>query len=115
MTDEANTSRGADAPARVVNVRTEPSPDGSTVLALLTVGPPCVLIEHRVFLDRYLTRALLHALARDLDDIEDPGPTPEGAALLDAWRCGDRDGFSAALDAYNARILSLWTDGDATA
>ncbi|MFM9698975.1 hypothetical protein [Streptomyces europaeiscabiei] len=115
MTDHASIPRVPDAPDRVAMVRTEPRPDGSAVLVLLTVGPPLTLIEHRVFLDRYLTRALLHTLARDLDGIPDPGPTPEGAALLDAMRTGDRDGFTAAVDAYNTRILNLWTDGGAAA
>ncbi|MEV5338901.1 hypothetical protein AB0K93_10480 [Streptomyces sp. NPDC052676] len=109
MTDETSTRRVPDAPEQVVHVRTEPRPDGSTTLAQLTVGPPLVLIEHRMHLDRYLTRALLHALARDLNGIQ-----AESAALLNALRTGDRDAFTTALDAYNARILSLWTDGGAT-
>jgi hypothetical protein len=96
-------------------VRTEPRPDGSTVLVLLTVGPPMVLIEHRFFLDRYLTRALLHTLARDLDGIEDPGPTPETAALLNALRSDDGEAFNTAMDGYSSRILSLWTDGGTAA
>ncbi|WP_199923892.1 hypothetical protein [Streptomyces scabiei] len=115
MTDHTSIPRVPDAPERVTMVRTEPRPDGSTVLVLLTVGPPLTLIEHRMFLDRYLTRALLHTLARDLDGTEDPGPTPETAALMDALRTDDRDGFNAAMDGYSSRILSLWTDGGTAA
>jgi hypothetical protein len=115
MTDHTDMPRVPEGTERVTCVRTETRPDGSTVLVLLTVGPPLVLIEHRMFLDRYLTRALLHTLARDLDGIEPPGLNPEAAALLDALRTGDREGFTAAMDGYNARILSLWTDGGAAA
>ncbi|NUV62801.1 hypothetical protein G6W55_24435 [Streptomyces sp. CAI-85] len=96
-------------------VRTEPRPDGSTVLVVLTPGPPMVLVENRFFLDRYLTRALLHTLDRDLHGIPDPSPTPEGAALLAAFRAGDKEAFSAAMDGYSFSILSLWTDGGAAA
>ncbi|MGI5436466.1 hypothetical protein ACQEV4_03015 [Streptomyces shenzhenensis] len=100
---------GAD---RVTSYRTDPRPDGSTVLTVLTVGEqPYTLVEHRFELDRYLTRSLLRALARDLDDIPDPGPRPEAAALIDAVRTGDRNALAEAADAVNARILSLWTDG----
>jgi hypothetical protein len=109
MTDHTSTPRVPDARERVASVRTEPRPGGSTVLVLLTGGPPRVLIEHRMFLDQYLTRALLHTLAHDLDGIEAPGPTPEAAALRDALRTGDRESFTAAVDGYNDRILSLWT------
>ncbi|MDX3549651.1 hypothetical protein PV729_40755 [Streptomyces europaeiscabiei] len=115
MTDHTSIPRVPDSTERVTMVRTEPRPDGSTVLVLITVGPPMVLIEHRMFLDRYVTRALLHTLARDLDGIEDPGPTPETATLLDALRTGDREAFSAAMDGYSSRILSLWTDGGTAA
>ncbi|MDX3548792.1 hypothetical protein PV729_25895 [Streptomyces europaeiscabiei] len=115
MTDHSNIPRVPDAPERVTMVRTEPRADGSTVLVLITPGPPLVLIEHRFFLDRYLTRALLHTLARDLDGIPDPGPTPETAALLNALRTGDGEAFNAAMDGYSSRILSLWTDGGAAA
>ncbi|MFM9693857.1 hypothetical protein [Streptomyces europaeiscabiei] len=115
MTDHASIPRVPDGTERVTMVRTEPRPDGSTVLVLLTVGPPLTLIEHRFFLDRYLTRALLHTLARDLDGIEDPGPTPETAALLDALRSGDGEAFNAAMDGYSTRILNLWTNGGTAA
>ncbi|MEV4450011.1 hypothetical protein [Streptomyces mirabilis] len=115
MTDHTDMPRVPEGTERVTCVRTEPRPDGSTALVLLTVGPPLVLIEHRMFLDRYLTRALLHTLTRDLDGIEPPGPTPEAAALLNALRTGDREDFTAAMDGYNHRILSLWTDGGAAA
>lgn len=115
MTDPTGKPRVPEGAEQVTMVRTETRPDGSTVLVLLTVGPPLVLIEHRMFLDRYLTRALLHTLARDLDGIEPPGPNPETAALLDALRTGDRDGFTTAVDGYNQRILSLWTNGGAAA
>ncbi|MET8290084.1 hypothetical protein ABZV80_33430 [Streptomyces sp. NPDC005132] len=72
----------------MTSVRTETRPDGSAALVLLTVGPPLTLIEHRMALDPYLTRALLHTLARDLNGIEDPGPTPETTSLPDALRSG---------------------------
>lgn len=65
-------------------------------------------------LDPYLTWALLHTLTRDLDGIE-PRAQPETAALLDALRTGDREAFRAAMDGYNHRILSLWTDRGAAA
>ncbi|MFE2317807.1 hypothetical protein ACFXC8_32705 [Streptomyces sp. NPDC059441] len=115
MTDRTNNSRVPDGIEQVTMVRTEPRPDGSTVLVLLTVGPPLTLIEHRMLLDPYLTWALLHTLNRDLDGIEPPGPNPETAALLNALRTGDREDFTAAMDGYNHRILSLWTDEDAAA
>ncbi|MER5382208.1 hypothetical protein ABT040_18320 [Streptomyces sp. NPDC002688] len=115
MTDHTDIPRGTDGTEQVTMVRTEPRPDGSTVLTLIIVGPPLTLIEHRLRLDRYLTRALLHTLARDLDGIEPPGPNPETAALLDALRTGDREAFQAAMDGYNHRILSLWTDRGAVA
>ncbi|WP_203729808.1 hypothetical protein [Streptomyces sp. SID12501] len=113
MTDHTSIPRVPDGTERVTMVRTEPRPDGSTVLVLLTPGPPMVLIEHRMRLDKYLTRALLHTLARDLDGIPDPGPTPETAALWLALDTGDREAFEAAMDSYSTRILSLWTDGGA--
>lgn len=115
MTDHSSIPRVPDGTERVTTVRTEPRPDGSTVLVLLTPGPPLVLIEHRMFLDRYLTRALLHTLVRDLDGIPDPGPTPEAAALQHALDSGDREAFETAMDGYSARILSLWTDGGTAA
>ncbi|MEV6123871.1 hypothetical protein AB0M23_25740 [Streptomyces sp. NPDC052077] len=115
MTDHTSIPRVPDGTERVTMVRTEPRPDGTTVLVLITPGPPLVLIEHRMFLDRYLTRALLHTLTRDLDGTEDPGPTPETAALLNALRTGDGKAFNAAMDGYSTRILSLWTDGDTAA
>ncbi|MET8098456.1 hypothetical protein ABZV29_18505 [Streptomyces sp. NPDC005236] len=115
MTDHTDIPRGPDDAERVTMIRTEPRPDGSTVLTLLTVGPPLTLIEHRMHLDRYLTRALLHTLTRDLDDIEPPGPNPQTAALLNALRTGDREAFAAAVDGYNHRILNLWTNGGAAA
>lgn len=115
MTDCTDRPRVPDRPDRVTVARTEPRPDGSTVLVLLTVGPPLTLIEHRMALDPYLTRALFHTLARDLDGIEDPGPTPESGALLVALRSGDREAVSAAMDGYSHRLLSLWTDEGAAA
>ncbi|MEV6020964.1 hypothetical protein [Streptomyces sp. NPDC051997] len=115
MTDPTDKPRVPEGTQRVTMVRTEPHADGSTVLTLLTVGPPLTLIEHRMALDPYLTWALLHTLTRDLDGIEPPGPNPQTAALLDALRTGDRDAFAAAVDGYNHRILSLWTDGSAAA
>ncbi|ELP67356.1 hypothetical protein STRTUCAR8_07492 [Streptomyces turgidiscabies Car8] len=99
----------------MVTTRTEPRPDGSTVLTLVTVGPPLVLVEHRMFLDKYLTRSLLCTLTRDLDGVPAPGPTPEAAALLDAFRTGDKAAFGAAQDAFNDRVLSLWADEDGSA
>ncbi|MEV6536680.1 hypothetical protein AB0M86_45225 [Streptomyces sp. NPDC051639] len=110
MTDRTDKPRVPDRPEQVTVVRTEPRPDGSAVLVLLTVGPPLTLIEHRMELDPYLTRALLHTLARDLDGIPAPPPTREAAALLDAFRAGDREAFTAAVDGYSDSILSLWTD-----
>ncbi|MEV6541249.1 hypothetical protein [Streptomyces sp. NPDC051665] len=104
-----------DGTERVVTARTETRPDGSTVLTLLTVGPPLVLIEHRMFLDKYLTRSLLCTLARDLEEVPAPGPTPEAAALLAAIRADDRTAIAAAGDAFNDRVLSLWTDGGTAA
>ncbi|WP_217168729.1 hypothetical protein [Streptomyces sp. AC512_CC834] len=111
MTDQTSNPRVPDASERVVTFRTEPRPDGSTVLVLRVPGPPYTLIEHRMRLDRYLTRALLHTLTRDLRGIEAPGPSPESAALLRAIGSTDPTALSTALDAYSARILSLWTDG----
>ncbi|MET8974342.1 hypothetical protein ABZX85_01860 [Streptomyces sp. NPDC004539] len=115
MTDPTCVPRVPEGTEQVTVVRTEPRPDGSTVLVLLTPGSPFVLIEHRMFLDRYLTRALLHTLTRDLDGIEPPGPNSEAAALLDALVTGDDDAFSAAVDGYSARVLNLWTDGGTAA
>ncbi|MET7823166.1 hypothetical protein ABZT23_00615 [Streptomyces sp. NPDC005386] len=115
MTDRTDKPRVPGHAEQVTMVRTEPRPDGSTVLVLLTVGPPLTLIEHRMELDPHLTRALLHTLARDLDGIPTPPPTREAAALLDAFRAGDREAFSAAVDGYSDSILSLWTDGGAAA
>ncbi|GAA0285376.1 hypothetical protein PV735_07980 [Streptomyces turgidiscabies] len=115
MTDRSIHPRLPDGTERVVTARTEPRPDGSTVLTLVTVGPPLVLVEHRMFLDQYLTHSLLHTLARDLDGIEPPGPTPEAAALLAAMRTGDRTALATAQDAYNTRVLNLWTDTDGSA
>ncbi|RFC76400.1 hypothetical protein DXZ75_13430 [Streptomyces sp. AcE210] len=105
--------RVPDGTERVAGYDFEPEPDGSTVLVLRTVGPPLVLIEHRMFLDPYLTRSLLVSLARDLKDVPDPGPRPEVAALIDAVRAGDRPAIAAAGDAMNDRIARLWTDGGA--
>lgn len=100
---------------RVVTARTETAPDGSTVLTLLTVGPPFVLVEHRMFLDKYLTRSLLCTLTRDLEGVPTPGPTPEAATLLAAVRADDKTAIAAAGNAFNDRVLSLWTDGDTAA
>ncbi|MFE4697408.1 hypothetical protein ACFRIC_09990 [Streptomyces sp. NPDC056738] len=115
MTDPTDKPRVPEGTKQVTMVRTEPRADGSTVLVLLTVGPPLTLIEHRMALDPYLTWALLHTLTRDLDGIEPPGPNPQTAALLNALRTGDREAFAAAVDGYNHRILSLWTDEGAPA
>ncbi|MDX3519877.1 hypothetical protein [Streptomyces scabiei] len=115
MTDHSSISRVPDGTERAAMVRTESRPDGSTVLVVLTPGRPMVLVEHRFFLDRYLTWALLHTLDRDLDGVPHPGPTPEAAALLDALRARDKDAFSAAMDNYSFRVISLWTDGGAAA
>ena len=107
--------RVPDGTERVVTARTEPRPDGSTVLTLLVVGPPLVLIEHRMFLDKYLTRSLLCTLARDLEGVPVPGPTPQAAALLAAVRADDKTAIAAAGGAFNDRVLSLWTDGERAA
>jgi hypothetical protein len=108
-TDIGREPVGADT---VTWYRTEPRPDGSTVLTVLTVGEqPYTLNEHRFELDRYLTRFLLGTLARDLDGIPDPGPRPEVAALTDASRRGDRAAFNTAMDAYTAHLHNLWTNG----
>lgn len=115
MTDRTNNPRVPESAERVTLVRTEPAPDGSTVLVFLTVGPPLTLIEHRMALDPHLTWSLLHTITRDLDDIEPPGPNPETVAYLAALRTGDREAISAALNGYNTRILSLWADGGAAA
>ncbi|MFB6855894.1 hypothetical protein ACFCWV_25880 [Streptomyces sp. NPDC056341] len=115
MTDRTDMPRLPDGTERVVGYNLEPEPDGSAVLVLRTVGPPLVLIEHRMFLDPYLSRSLLVALARGLKDVPDPSPRPEMAALIDAVRAGDRTAIAAAGDAMNDRILSLWTDGGAAA
>ncbi|MER5916503.1 hypothetical protein ABT124_40490 [Streptomyces sp. NPDC001982] len=90
MTHRTDNPRVPDGTEQVTMVRTEPRSDGSTVLVLLTVGPPLTLIEHRMFLDPYLTRALLHTLDRDLDGIEPPGPPP-------SWtRCAQATGKPSA-------------------
>lgn len=115
MTDRSIHPRLPDGTERVVTARTEPRPDGSTVLTLLTVGPPLVLVEHRMFLAPYLTHSLLHTLTRDLDGVPTPGPTPEAAALLAAMRTGDRTALATAQDAFNTRVLSLWADTDGSA
>ncbi|MDQ0812053.1 hypothetical protein QFZ63_003767 [Streptomyces sp. B3I7] len=110
MTQPMPARREPDAPETAAGYFTEPRPDGSTVLTLLTPGAPGVLLEHRFLLDLYLTRSLLRALARDLADVPDPGPRPEAAALFDAVRTGDRTALANASDAINTRILGLWTD-----
>ncbi|MEU6534923.1 hypothetical protein [Streptomyces sp. NPDC047000] len=115
MTDHGIHPPLPDDTKRVVSTGIEPRPDGSLILTLVTVGAPLELTEHRMFLDRYLTWSLLRTLARDLDGIEDPGPTPEFAALLDAVRTGDPTAVTAAGNSLNDRILSLWTDGDTAA
>ncbi|MFD5720175.1 hypothetical protein [Streptomyces sp. NPDC127036] len=115
MTDRTDKPRVPDHTEQVTMVRTEPRPDGSAVLVVLTVGPPLTLIEHRMEMDPYLTRALFHTLARDLEGIPTPPPTREAVALLDAFRAGDREAFSAAVDGYSDSILNLWMDKGATA
>ncbi|MER6678104.1 hypothetical protein [Streptomyces sp. NPDC000983] len=115
MTDDTAMPRVPDRPERVTMLRTEPSPDGSTVLTLLVPGPLLVMNEHRFALDPQLTWALLHNLNRDLDGMTDPGPRPEVTTMLEALRTGDRAAFSAALDDYNQHILNLWTDQGADA
>ncbi|MFI1021054.1 hypothetical protein [Streptomyces olivaceus] len=115
MTDQTSSPRVPDASERVVNFRTEPRPDGSTTLVPHIPGPPYTLTEHRMRLDHYLTRALLHTLTRDLHGIEAPGPPPESAALLRAIHSTDPTALTTALDAYTARLLNLWTDGGETA
>ncbi|MDX3308935.1 hypothetical protein P1S61_07435 [Streptomyces sp. ME08-AFT2] len=113
MTDRRIHPRLPEGTERAVNTLIEPRPDGSIILTLVTVGAPLELIEQRLFLDRYLTWALLQAVARQLGDLQDPGPTPECAALRDAVHTGDQAAFGVAADALNRRILSLWTDGGA--
>lgn len=115
MTDPTDTTRVPGGTERVAGYDLKTEPDGSTVLVLRTVGTPLELIEHRMFLDPYLTRSLLRALACDLRDVPDPGPRPEMAALIDAVRSDDREAIAAAGSAINDRILSLWTNGGATA
>jgi len=115
MPESSTHPRLPDGTERAVTARTETAPDGSTVLTLLTVGPPLVLIEHRMFLDKYLTRSLLCTLARNLHDVPVPGPTPEAAALLAAIRADDKAAIAAAGNAFNDRVLSLWTDGGTAA
>ncbi|MEV7387512.1 hypothetical protein [Streptomyces sp. NPDC091215] len=111
MTHPAHSGRAVDAPPPAINFRTEPRPDGSTVLSLLTVTAPYVVTEHRFELDPHLTRSLLGALLRDLDGIPDPGPYPEAAALLAALDSTDPTAFDTAMDAYHAHLHHLLTNG----
>ncbi|MBW8800671.1 MAG: hypothetical protein JF597_46055 [Streptomyces sp.] len=98
-----------EAPETAVFYRIKPRSDGSTVLALLTVGDaPYTLVQHLFELDNYLTRFLFHDLARALHGIADPGPRPEAAALLASLDSDDPTAFDSALDAYTARIHHWW-------
>ncbi|MCX4765304.1 hypothetical protein OG562_30880 [Streptomyces sp. NBC_01275] len=115
MPDHSIHPRLPEGTERVVSTGIEPSSDGSVILTLVTVGPTLTLIEYRMFLDRYVTWSLLRTLARELDGIEDPGPTPEAAALLDAVRTDDQTAIASAGDGLNDRVLSLWADGNAAA
>jgi hypothetical protein len=116
MTHPTDTRREPFQAHTVTGYRTEPRPDGSTVLVLLTVADqPYTLTQHRFALDKHLTHYLLAALARDLDGIPNPGPRPEVAALLAALDSDDPTAFTTALDAYTGRLLNLWTSGDDTA
>ncbi|MFJ7305526.1 hypothetical protein [Streptomyces sp. NPDC099088] len=115
MTDRTDMARVPEGTEHVAGYDLTTEPDGSTVLVLRTVAAPLELIEHRVFLDPYLTWSLLRALARDLRDAPDPGPRPEMAALIDAVRADDRRAIASAGAAMNDRILSLWTEGSAAA
>ncbi|MEW2467155.1 hypothetical protein AB0919_19370 [Streptomyces sp. NPDC046994] len=111
MTDPTSNGRAVDAPQPAVNFRVKTRPDGSTVLALHIVAAPYLLHEHRYELDPYLTRSLLHELTRNLHGIPDPGPRPEVAALLTALDSDDHTAFTAALDAYTARLHHLLRAG----
>lgn len=113
MTQPTDKPRLPDGGDRVASYDLKPEADGSTVLVLRTVGEPLELIEHHMYLDRYLTWSLLRSLTRDLADVPDPGPRPEMAALIDAVRADQRTAIAAAGAAMNDRILSLWTDGGA--
>lgn len=115
MTHHRIHPRLPDDTERVVSTDLDPCPDGSLILTRTTVGKPLELTGHRFFLDQYATWSLMFAVTRDLSGIEDPGPTPEFAALLDAVRSGDKTAIAAANDGLNDRILSLWTDGGADA
>lgn len=115
MTDRPIHPRLPEGTERAVSTDIEPRPDGSVILTVVTVGAPLELIEQRLYLDRYVTWALLYAVTRQLRDLPNPGPTPEFAALLDAVRTGDQAAITAAGDALNDRILSLWTDGGTAA
>ncbi|MFI1725922.1 hypothetical protein [Streptomyces sp. NPDC020489] len=100
----------------VTGYRTEPRPDGSTVLVLLAVADqPYTLTQHRFALDKHLSHFLLATLTRDLDGIPDPGPRPEVAALLAALDSDNPTAFTTALDAYTGRLLNLWTNGGGAA
>ncbi|BBC37035.1 hypothetical protein SGFS_083290 [Streptomyces graminofaciens] len=111
MTDRRIHPRLPEGTERVVSTGIEPRSGGSMILAVVTVGEPLELTEQFLFLDPYATWSLLRAMTRQLHDLQDPGPTPEFAALLDAVRTGDQTAITAAGDALNDRILSLWTDG----
>ncbi|MEU6492654.1 hypothetical protein ABZ890_19970 [Streptomyces sp. NPDC046984] len=111
MTQSNDHARAIHAPLAAVHYRVEPRPDGSTVLALLTVSGPYVLTEHLFELDEHLTRYLLNDLDRAHRDVPDPGPRPEAAAMLAALDSDDPTAFDAAVDAYTARLHRLWTNG----
>ncbi|MEU3981435.1 hypothetical protein AB0F77_15210 [Streptomyces sp. NPDC026672] len=111
MTQSTDNPRVVHEPVPAVFYRIEPRPDGSTVLALLTVTGPYILTEHLFELDKHLTRYLLNDLKRAHRDIPDPGPRPEAAAMLAALDSDDPTAFTTAVDAYTARLHHLWTNG----
>lgn len=106
MTQSTGSRREIEAPMTVTQYRTEPQPDGSIVLTLLSPdAEPYVMNLDRFALDKYVAYSLLCALR----GIPDPGPRPEIAALMAAQDSGDRAAFEAALDDVNARIHRLWS------
>ncbi|MFD3837034.1 hypothetical protein ACFWWC_12330 [Streptomyces sp. NPDC058642] len=100
---------------RIADIALEPRPDGSLILTLTVVAKPLELTARRFFFDPYATWSLIHALAADLDGVQDPGPTPEVAAFFAAVDSGDQAAIKAACDGVNDRVLALWTDGSAAA